>query len=79
MNYSEIIFLVISIISFIHLINTFLIIGDLIEKCFQYWPDDVNKSLDFDHMQIEMIKEFEMNKNELIQRIFRIKSKKITF
>jgi hypothetical protein len=49
--------------------------GASIEKTAQYWPEEVDKSLAFDHMEITMLEQTDVVEEELICRKLQVKSK----
>ena len=49
--------------------------GASIEKTAQYWPEEVDKSLAFDHMEIKLLEQTEVVEEELICRKLQVKSK----
>ena len=52
--------------------------GTSIEKTAQYWPEEVDKSLAFDQMEITLLEQTEVFEEELICRKLQVKSKTIS-
>ena len=46
-----------------------------VDKCDQYWSDEVNQSVTFDHMEVKTLEETVVVKKKLIERKLLIKSK----
>ena len=55
--------------------NVSIFSGMNVDKCGQYWSDEVNQSLTFDHMEVKTIEETIVEKKKLIERKLLIKSK----
>ena len=49
-----------------------------VDKCGQYWSDEVNQSVTFDHMEVKTLEETVVVKKKLVERKLLIKSKFLT-
>ena len=50
-----------------------------VDKSIQYWSDDVDESLAYDHMEVTTLEENVIVKKGLIERKLQIKSMYLTF